>query len=423
MFEEFNISYIFTVRFMKEIIDGAINGLFVATDVAIAIGYSKSSAEHISRLLRNVDNKGITKRELIVTSKNGVKSKRYITCLTLEGLYEFLAKSRKPLAKKFKKYVEQTIVPSFSEDETLTHASTTTQVGDQTASNNASSRTSQSQVKKQTKKQSKKKAKPKTKSKNQAADSSTEKPKTKSRKKPKPITAEEREREHQNYVEFKREWDERQERERQKKNNRNGIVTEDTPLNSDTRIRKELNDLAKDPSAPKSVAFKKWLAGKVIPRIIQIQVYRMDYDGKYDLSRQYEDDSNSSHRLRITPQGIKYIESCHPFGKKTQLPMAAWYVAEDVISFYGYSKEELPSIMNTIMKDCDPHWIKKLSVFNEPQSYTGLLRNGDTLCFSEEAFYYFMLNTKQPNAKQFNDWIDYEVLFKLRRDDVYSKNN
>ena len=403
MFEEFNISYSFTVRFMKEIINGAINSIFVATDVAIAIGYSKSSAEHISRLLKNVS-KGITKRELIITSKNGVKSKRYVTCLTLEGLYEFLDKSRKPLAKEFKKYIEQTIVPSFSEGETLTPpaSTTTTHAEDQKANKNASSKTSQSQVKKQIKK----KAKPKTKSKNQAADSSIEKPK--------PMTAEEREKMHQRFLEIEKEWKNFEEQIAQE----DGIVTEDTPPNSDTHFRKELIALAKNPSNLKSVAFRKWLAGKVVPRLMDkdLMSYWMDYEGSLT-PRQYEENLPGIHMIYTNPQGITCLGSI--VKGSSEKAKSIWYVAEDVISFYGYSKDDLPSIMNTIMKDCDPHWIKKLSIFNEPEQYEGLLRYGDTLCFSEEALYYFMLSTNQPNAKPFNDWIDYEVLPQLKSPGVY----
>ena len=101
-----------TIRYIVEIVNNISNFLFVARDVAEALGYSKSSIEHISNLFKHVDKKYLVKRRIPITYKNGIICKREITCLTEEGLYQFLAKSKKPLAKEFKKYVEQTIITS-----------------------------------------------------------------------------------------------------------------------------------------------------------------------------------------------------------------------------------------------------------------------------------------------------------------------
>ena len=149
---------------------------------------------------------------------------------------------------------------------------------------------------------------------------------------------------------------------------------------------------------------------------MDLQSYVLDVEGE-DGFRQYEENLPGIHMIYTNSQGITCLGSI--VKGSSEKAKSIWYVAEDVISFYGYSKDELPSIMNTIMKDCDPHWIKKLSIFNEPEQYTGLLRSGDTLCFSEEAFYWFILSTKQPNAKSFNDWIDNEVLPALKKYDHY----
>ena len=368
----------FTIRLVIETINGIINGAFVAKDVAEALGYSKSSIEHLSRLFKHVDKKHLVKRRIPITYKNGTICKREITCITLEGLYQFLAKSRKPKAKEFARWIEEIVVPYYLTSKPQSTSSTITQNAKQEGEAVIDSNTNTTQVEEQ----------PTSKIVHELevhepevqADSSADSTST-----------------------------------IQSNNFTNDSDDDDfdrilfDPARSDKPFRKELMSFIKDETKkPKSSVFKKWIAEKVIPYIMRIGEYSYDEFGTMR-PKPYLDDNIASNYITTEEYNGNSVTSLHFVSHKFD-NNHRWFVAEDVIAVYGYSRDSLPTIMNTFMKGVDSRWVKKLSIYDSPREYDGNPRKGDTLCFSEQAVYYFMLSCDSPHAKQFQEWIDYEVL-------------
>ena len=366
----------FTIRLVIETINGIINGAFVAKDVAEALGYSKSSIEHLSRLFKHVDKKHLVKRRIPITYKNGTICKREITCITLEGLYQFLAKSRKPNAKKFKVWIEEIVVPTYLTSKPQSTSSITTQNAEQEAEAATDSNANIVQVEEQP--TSKIVLKPEVLKSEVQVDSSTDS-----------IT--------------------------QSNNFANDSDDEDidllisNPAYSDKPFRKELMSFIKDEiKKPKSSAFKRWIASKVIHIIMIIGEYGYDEFGTMR-PNPYLDDNTASNYIITDVYNGNSVTSLHFDSHKFDNDNR-WVVAEDVIALYGYSRDSLPTIMNTFMKGVDSRWVRKLNIYDGPRQYKGNPTKGKTLCFSEEAVYYFMLSCDSPQAKEFQEWIDYEVL-------------
>lgn len=76
---------------------------FVASDVCKALGFRKAS--NVTRLL-DADEKGASK----VSTLGGLQE---VTIINESGLYSLIFSSKKPTAKKFKKWVTATVLPSL----------------------------------------------------------------------------------------------------------------------------------------------------------------------------------------------------------------------------------------------------------------------------------------------------------------------
>ena len=87
--------------------------LFVAKDVAEALGYSSTSLETPGKLFDHVPDEWKGRKPIPVRSENGVIQDREILCLTEQGLYFFLARSDKPSALPFQRWLAGDVVPSI----------------------------------------------------------------------------------------------------------------------------------------------------------------------------------------------------------------------------------------------------------------------------------------------------------------------
>lgn len=81
---------------------------FVATDVAEVLGYR--NAPDMTRLL---DDDEAATHNLRIRSENGVEQDREMTIISESGLYACILKSRKPEAKRFRKWVTAEVLPSI----------------------------------------------------------------------------------------------------------------------------------------------------------------------------------------------------------------------------------------------------------------------------------------------------------------------
>lgn len=81
---------------------------FVASDVAIALEYRDAA-----NMVRNLDEDEADTHILSIRSENGVEQDREVTVINESGLYSSILKSRKPEAKKFKKWVTSEVLPTI----------------------------------------------------------------------------------------------------------------------------------------------------------------------------------------------------------------------------------------------------------------------------------------------------------------------
>ncbi|WP_333667940.1 Bro-N domain-containing protein [Acinetobacter guillouiae] len=81
---------------------------FVAADVANALDYPSAP-----QMTRNLDDDEAAMHNLHIRSENGVEQSRPMTIINESGLYSAILKSRKPEAKKFKKWVTSEVLPTI----------------------------------------------------------------------------------------------------------------------------------------------------------------------------------------------------------------------------------------------------------------------------------------------------------------------
>ena len=81
---------------------------FVATDVANALDYRNAPD-----MTRSLDDDETATHNLRIRSENGVEQDRPVTIINESGLYSAILKSRKPEAKKFKKWVTSEVLPTI----------------------------------------------------------------------------------------------------------------------------------------------------------------------------------------------------------------------------------------------------------------------------------------------------------------------
>ncbi|MCD7783578.1 MAG: phage antirepressor KilAC domain-containing protein [Firmicutes bacterium] len=84
---------------------------FVAKDVAEALGYSESTG--ITNLFANVPEEWTGVQPMNTRSENGVEQRRNVLCISEQGLYFFLARSDKPAALPFQKWLAGDVLPAI----------------------------------------------------------------------------------------------------------------------------------------------------------------------------------------------------------------------------------------------------------------------------------------------------------------------
>ena len=86
---------------------------FVAKDVAMVLGYPKSSLNQLNNLFKSVPEIWADHKPIMVRSENGVEQEREVLCLTEQGLYFFLGRSDKKAALPYQMWVAGEVVPSI----------------------------------------------------------------------------------------------------------------------------------------------------------------------------------------------------------------------------------------------------------------------------------------------------------------------
>ena len=92
-----------TVRILDK--DGEL--WFVASDVAAALEYRDAA-----NMARNLDGDEADTHILSTRSENGIEQDREVTIISESGLYSAILRSRKPEAKRFKKWVTSEVLPA-----------------------------------------------------------------------------------------------------------------------------------------------------------------------------------------------------------------------------------------------------------------------------------------------------------------------
>lgn len=85
--------------------------LFVAKDVANALGYAESS--NPSRLFQLVPEEWAGVKRIHIRSESGVVQEREVLVISEQGLYFFLCRSDKPKARPFQKWLAGIVLPSI----------------------------------------------------------------------------------------------------------------------------------------------------------------------------------------------------------------------------------------------------------------------------------------------------------------------
>lgn len=89
-------------------LDRAGEAWFVASDVAAALSYRNASD-----MTRSLDDDEADTHIVRIRSENGVEQDRELTIINESGLYSAILKSRKPEAKRFKRWVTHEVLPSL----------------------------------------------------------------------------------------------------------------------------------------------------------------------------------------------------------------------------------------------------------------------------------------------------------------------
>ncbi|MCG9078970.1 BRO-N domain-containing protein [Laribacter hongkongensis] len=93
-----------TVRILDK--DGEL--WFVASDVAAALEYRDAA-----NMVRNLDGDEADTHILSTRSENGIEQDREVTIISESGLYSAILRSRKPEARRFKKWVTSEVLPAI----------------------------------------------------------------------------------------------------------------------------------------------------------------------------------------------------------------------------------------------------------------------------------------------------------------------
>jgi len=88
---------------------------FVASDVAVALGYRDAL-----NMVRNLDEDEADTHNVSIRSENEVEQTRSVTIINESGIYNAIFGSRKPSAKKFRKWVTSEVLPSIRRTGTYT---------------------------------------------------------------------------------------------------------------------------------------------------------------------------------------------------------------------------------------------------------------------------------------------------------------
>jgi prophage antirepressor-like protein len=102
------VPFEFETNNVRVIMDENNEPWFVAIDVAKILGYALATD-----LQRMLDDDEADMYELHIRSKTGVKQKRKMLVINESGLYHAVVKSRKPTAKRFRKWVTLEVLPSI----------------------------------------------------------------------------------------------------------------------------------------------------------------------------------------------------------------------------------------------------------------------------------------------------------------------
>ena len=81
---------------------------FVATDIAKVLEYRNAPD-----MVRTLDDDETGTHNMRTRSKNGIKQSRQIIIINESGLYSSILRSRKPEAKRFKKWVTAEVLPAI----------------------------------------------------------------------------------------------------------------------------------------------------------------------------------------------------------------------------------------------------------------------------------------------------------------------
>lgn len=81
---------------------------FVAKDVADVLGYREAKD-----MTRNLDDDEADTHIVPIRSDNGIEQRREVSIINESGLYTVILKSRRKEAKRFKKWVTSTVLPSI----------------------------------------------------------------------------------------------------------------------------------------------------------------------------------------------------------------------------------------------------------------------------------------------------------------------
>lgn len=86
---------------------------FVAKDVARALEYSEASLNQLNNLFRHIPEEWADHKSIMSRSENGVVQCRDMLCLSEQGLYFFVARSDKPAALPFQKWLAGEVLPTL----------------------------------------------------------------------------------------------------------------------------------------------------------------------------------------------------------------------------------------------------------------------------------------------------------------------
>ena len=98
---------------------------FVASDVCAVLELS-----NVTMALQNLDDDEAALSIIEVRSENGVSQKREVNIINESGLYALVLRSRKPEAKKFRKWVTSEVLPSLRKTGSSTQTISTAQQGE-----------------------------------------------------------------------------------------------------------------------------------------------------------------------------------------------------------------------------------------------------------------------------------------------------